>query len=195
MTTRPGYRWLLPAGHLVIDCLVLALWVWHAEMVDRERPTFHAAAVVRPVLLQEGGGPVFHDVYRHPPQEFGFMVLGTLPVGIVSIAIRPQAVSQSARQGWDPIWFLVHQGLSFPWWLLIGVLVDTGRWPLKKLMTSYLIARVSFATLILVPGIARLGTLAELLFWFGLGSWAAVAAIRAVLRINPRRPSFETPPD
>src|SRR5882724_2959933 len=150
MTTRPGYRWLLPAGHLLIDCLVLALWVWHAEMVDRERPTFHAAAVVRPVLLQEGGGGVGFDLRTtyQPPQEFGFLVFGTLPVGLVSIAIRPKAVSQSARQGWDPIWFLVHQGLSFPWWLLIGVLVDTGRWPLRKLMTSYLIARVSFATLI-----------------------------------------------
>src|SRR5260370_106242 len=94
MTTRPGYRWLLPAGHLLIDCLVLALWVWHAEMVDRERPTFHAAAGCRQGRPREGS--------------------------------------------------------------------------------------------------VRLGTVRELLFGFGLGTWAAVAAIRAVL---PIKPAIEMPPE
>jgi hypothetical protein len=181
MMTRQGFRWLLPAGHLLIDCLVLALWVWHAETVDRERPSFHAMAVARPVSIT-------NSPYPRPPQKFGFLVVGTLPVGIVSIAIRPQAVSRSPRQGWDPIWFLVHQGLSFPWWLLIGAFIDSGRWPLGKLMASYLSARLFFGMLILVPGMARLGVLVELLFWFGLGVWAAVAgflsAVRAALRVK-----------
>ena len=41
--SRPQYRWLLPVGHLFIDSIALALWIWQgATLLDREKAAVHS---------------------------------------------------------------------------------------------------------------------------------------------------------
>jgi hypothetical protein len=63
---------------------------------------------------------------------------GNLPAGIISDALRPRAGIIARGQHWDVVWFLAHETAAFLFWYLIGMLADSGRSRLGRVMIGYL---------------------------------------------------------
>ena len=156
----PGYRWLLPIGHLTVDTLVLLWWIWHSTVILHNQKIRSANPPVVAVgfSLQDGSGvgwnPRYIDYYP-PPGEFLFLSAGNLPAGIIALAVKPDAEFQTMKNLWDPIWSLILESLSFSVWFLAGGWLDSGRLRIKKIMVAYLAARLGYAVLLPLSGAAR----------------------------------------
>jgi hypothetical protein len=97
---------------------------------------------------------------------------------ILALSLRPEALPDRIRGPlWDPPWFLIQESISFPLWFAVGVYLDSHSRRLMRTVQLFLAIRCLFAVLILVPGVARLGSLVEALFWFAAGIFAIVVAI------------------
>jgi hypothetical protein len=179
------YRGLLPAGHAAIDVLLLAAWIWHAVVVLNprkawSRPQGNAlAAYAQSESI--GWSPSRLSCYREPDPRFALILTGTLPAGIVSVSVRPEAGWQTRHRLWDPIWFVLHEAVAIPLWFLIGTWIDSGRSGLVRLMGSYLAGRIALALLaIAIPWNG--GVSLQILFWLGLAAYGALRASRGLLR-------------
>jgi len=80
------YRWMLPAGHTLIDVLLLAAWMWHATVllkyVKAERPQPRLLTSV--ALLQEG--IPWEPLYVPPPPKF--VLLASEPSSACRASVR-----------------------------------------------------------------------------------------------------------
>jgi len=176
------YRTLLPVGHTAIDLLLLAVWIWHAVVVLNPgraavRPQGNAlAAFAQSESI--GWAPTTHCGPLEP--RFELIRTGTLPAGIVSGTVRPEAGWQTRHRLWDPVWFLIHEAVAIPFWFLIGAWLDTGRSRLAGTMQGYLVGRAALA-LLAIAAPANWWS-AQVLFWLGLGTYGALWAWRWLLR-------------
>jgi hypothetical protein len=162
----PRYRWLLPAGHLLIDGLILAVFIAHAH---RETARGSRPQPRRTIEVVQEGSTVSWDPATLPiPAHFVLLATGNMPAAWVSLTLRPEAHVQSRTKLWDPVWFLIHESISFPVWFLAGFWIDSARSPIKRVMQFYLAARAGFAALALVPGAARTAGTMQIAFWLGL---------------------------
>src|SRR6266700_7834356 len=120
--TLPRYRWLLPAGHTVIDLFIAGIWIWqgHKERAYAPPPP----AVSHAADLQESAAVGWdpRSCWDCESPEFMLLVTGALPAGVISSLIRP-----GDERFWDPRWFLILEALAIPSWFLIGARLDTGR--------------------------------------------------------------------
>ena len=109
---RLRYRWLLPFGHLLVDVIVLSHFIWQGHQWQRDlcRPP-----VIRTEVPASEGTVMWDPRYFwwRPPQDFVFLVAGTLPVGLISGVVRPRAILQDCDRLWDPLWFSIHEGIAF----------------------------------------------------------------------------------
>jgi len=166
---------MLPAGHTLIDVLLLAAWMWHAAVLlkhvqaERTQPRLLTSVA----LLQEG--IPWEPLYVPPPPKFVLLASGTLPAGIVSTTVRPGTWKQ--RRIWDPLWLLIHEAVAIPLWFVIGMLIDTGRVHLGKVMSIYMAARFGFGILDAVFGLAQFFTLLQFLFWLWLTGYGFVHGV------------------
>jgi hypothetical protein len=174
---------LLPAGHTAIDLILLAAWIWHAVVVLNAKKAWpHApgnalAAYARNESI--GWEPTPHRSLPDP--RFDLIRTGTLPAGMVSSSIRPEAGWQTRHRLWDPIWFAIHEAAAIPFWFIIGVWLDTGRSGLGRLMQAYLAGRAALAVVATaIPG--NCWAALQVLFWLGLGVYGALRASRWLLR-------------
>jgi len=187
MTLHCRYRTLLPAGHTAIDVLLLAAWIWHAAVVlNQPKAWSHPSGDVLAANAQgESIGWDPSSVHWEPDQRFTLILTGTLPAGIVSASLRPEAGWQTRHRLWDPVWFLVHEAVSIPFWFLMGVWLDAGRSRLGRTMLAYLVGRIALG-LLAIP-VAGNWWSAQVLFWLGLAAYGALwgsrrlrlAAVRA----------------
>ena len=124
--TLPRNRWLLPIGHLLIDCVVSAVWVWHSQAIStRRKAEIPSSQLVRPVLFQEAGAPGWDFRYDAPPApESVFLILGNLPASAISLTLRPPR--HRGIDKWDPAWYSLHEAVAFPFWFLPGLAADVG---------------------------------------------------------------------
>lgn len=175
------YRILLPAGHTAIDLLLLAAWIWHAVVVLSppqawSHPPGNALAAY---ARSESIGWSPSTVYWEPDSRFALIQTGTLPAGIVSASIRPEAGWQTRHRLWDPWWVLVHEAVAIPFWFLVGAWLDTSRSRLGKTMQAYLVGRMALALLAMAG--SGIGWKAQALFWLGLAAYGALWAMRWLL--------------
>ena len=89
------------------------------------------------LLFQESGSVAFDPEFFEPPAEFLLLASGTVPAMLVSGAVRPKAHILTPAKLWDPIWFLIHESVSFLLWFGIGVSIDSGVMRIKKTMMAY----------------------------------------------------------
>lgn len=177
------YRSLLPMGHVLIDLLLLTSWIWHATVVlnaprSLSRPTGVSVAAAYAATDNIGWDPV--DVRLDP--RFALMLTGTLPAGIVSGSVRPEAGWQTLHRLWDPLWLLVHEAVAIPFWFMIGAWLDSGRGHLGRVMRMYLVGRVVVAAIaIATTGDAKWWIL-QFLFWVGLAAYGALQAMQWLRR-------------
>jgi hypothetical protein len=177
---------------LFIDIVVLALGVRHLDAVRHKTKAYSLReSILKPVLmLQESGAPGWDFKYDVPPaDEFVFIACGDLPAGIVSSSLRPGALVARVRGPlWDPWWFLIQESVSFPLWFAVGAYLDSTRRRLTKTVQWFFAMRCAFAVLfIVVPGAARLGSVAEGLFWVVVGIYAIVHGMGWIYRHLLRR--------
>ena len=120
-----------------------------------------------------------------PAPTFVLLVSGTLPAGIVSTYLRPNAGRQTRRKLWDPTWLLIHEAIAIPFWILMGILIDAGRSQMGKQMWFYLLTRGAFGLLDVAFGAAQFGilALAQGLFWLGLAGYGIVYGVRRLARV------------
>jgi hypothetical protein len=179
-------RSLLPVSHALIDLLLLAFWIWHAAIVLD--PLTGAARGTRSNVLAAyaetesiGWDPA---VYSTPDRHFALMLTGTLPAGMVSYALRPEAGWQTHNRLWDPVWLLIHEAVAIPFWFLLGAWLDTGRSRLLRTMRAYLALRLVLAVMsIILP--AHTWWIPQFLFWIGLGGYALLHTLHGLT--GPRR--------
>ena len=125
-------RWRigLPLGHLITDCVILCVWLWHAQ-------SSYNTKVFRPGTEQEGEVITFDPISLPPASEFLLIASGTMPTALVSDLIRPHGYLSTPKRPLDPYWFPIHEAVSFPLWFLIGLsVVLCLRWVYSKLRSS-----------------------------------------------------------
>jgi hypothetical protein len=115
-----------------------------------------------------------------PEPRFALILSGTLPAGIVSGSLRPEAGWQTRHRLWDPIWFLIHQAVAIPFWFLMGAWIDGGRSRLGGTMQAYLVGRIALALLAMLG--SGIGWKLQVLFWLALTVYGAPMASRWLLR-------------
>ena len=167
----------MPLGHLAVDCLILGLWLWHASAIYRSNVDSLRYRAEPALFFQEGGGSVAFNPRFPPPAEFLFLASGNPLALFVSGALRPEAGVLTPAKLWDPVWFLIHEGVSFLFWFGVGALLDYGLLRIKRLMTIYLVTRIGFAACLLVRGVAGIGWRVEVLSWMAFGVYAIVAGL------------------
>jgi hypothetical protein len=162
------WRFLLPLGHLAIDCLLLLTWVLQSDARFRPHAERHPVRFER-VLFQEGEGIEFnprYDVVAAP--TFAALALGCAPAILISQWLRPEAHIQTRAKRWDPIWFGIHEAVAFAIWFSLGYLCDTGKVRAIKALAGFMLARIAFT---LFP---EVGSRLEAFFWLGFLVWAMV---------------------
>lgn len=183
----------MPFGHLAVDCIMLAIWLWHAHSLY-QRKTDYLPSRIEPVLFfQEGGSVTFDPRFIDPPAEFLLLASGTLPAMLISGVVRPEAHILTPSKLWDPVWFSVHEIVSFGVWFVVGVLLDSGLLRITRLMAAYLAVRFGFAVLLTVHGVAQIGWRIEVLAWLAFGVYAIVVGLRwALTRARLRRTAADS---
>jgi hypothetical protein len=174
------WRIVLPFGHLTVDCVVLVLWLWHAHSLYRPKADLIPSRIEPVLLLQERGSVAFDPKFISPSAEFLLLASGTLPAMLVSGTVRPEAHIPTPKKLWDPVWFLIHEIVSFLLWFAVGVALESGLLRIRKLMAAYLAVRFGFAALLMVHGVADIGWRIEVLSWLAFGVYAIVVFLRWV---------------
>jgi hypothetical protein len=174
------FRWriVLSFGNLAVDCLVLVLWLFHAPSLYRPKADASPWRIEPVLLFQEGGSFVFDPKSIEPPAEFLLLASGSVPAMLVSGALRPEAHILTLARLWDPVWFLIHETISFLLWFGIGALIDSGLMRIKKTMMAYLVTRFGFAVLLTWHRVADVGWRVEVLFWLAFVVYAVIIWLR-----------------
>lgn len=154
--------------------------MWHATLLlkhvnaDQTRPP-----VLTSVALLQEGIP-WEPLYVPPPPKFVLLASGTLPAGFVSTTVRPETWKQ--RRIWDPLWLLIHEAIAIPLWFVLGMLIDTGRAHLGRVMSIYMAARFGFGILDAALGLAQFFILVQFLFWLWLTGYGFVHGVNWLAR-------------
>jgi hypothetical protein len=172
---KTQWRFLLPLGHLAIDCLLLFTWVWQSDARFRPHAERQQVRFER-VLFQEDGLIDFDPRYDVPAPRFDALALGCAPAILISQWLRPEAHLQTRFKRWDPIWFGIHEAVAFAIWFGLGYLCDTGKIRVIKALAGFMIARTAF---VLFP---EVGARLEAFFWLVFSVWALVMGGRWIVR-------------
>jgi hypothetical protein len=137
---------------------------------------------VEQALFFQGEAPIaFTPEFILPPAETLFLASGNLPALLVSLTVRPEALRVTPAKRWDPIWFAIHEAVSFLLWFVVGILLDRGLLRISKLMAAYIVVRFGFAAFLLVHGVAEIGWRVEVLAWWAFVVYGIVLALRWIL--------------
>ncbi len=127
-----------------------------------------------------------HEVWNGPAIRLvRAMLLGTLPAGIATAAMFPQAGSgwpdQRGHMLWGWAWF--HEILAVPLWYVLGRLVENAAARWRRIALAYLVFRAISvpASLSAVP--AGLCGMVIVLAWMGLLLYLAGRGIALVARV------------
>ncbi|MGO9093981.1 MAG: hypothetical protein ACLQGV_02050 [Bryobacteraceae bacterium] len=189
---RIRYRYLLPLGHLLVDVIVLSHIMWHTHQALRfERGPCGPRYVITqtlPYLLEPEVEWSFVAWWTETSLDYRSLALGTLPAGLISFAVRPEAEVPYCDRLLDPVWFSIHESIALFFWFLVGWKLDSSAARLRKLLVAYLGLRFAFALLgWLTPVAAQIGLVIELLFWLGLTVLALVyGCLRLLRRLRTR---------
>jgi hypothetical protein len=177
---RVKFRWILPIGHLAIDCILLgALIVYSNSHAYRGDSGWKAISKSSLIFVQESGTVEWDPRTTGPPGSFSVIMSGNLPAGLVSVFLRPEAGIVGGRRRWDPSWFLLHQAVSLPFWYSLGIWADAGNVRLGKVLLVYLVVRF----LVAVSGSYNVGWRVQILFWWSLILWAAGLGLHRLSRV------------
>ncbi len=138
---------------------------------------------LRAVALQEAPAAEFDLMAIDGPisGHFTLLTTGSLPAGVVAGIVRPQASWQRRNKLWDPLWFLILEGLAIPLWAAIGT------WASAKSMRVYLILRALIAAVSIAFGGGEHWALLQIGFWL----WLLLTGARKLITraVGRRAPS------
>jgi hypothetical protein len=177
------YRWALPVGHTVVDLVLLATWIWQGSLMWKGHKGDTASTpALRTVALLQDATVGWDPTYIPTPPKFVFLLSGTLPAGIVSMNVRPEAGWQRPGSLWDPVWLAIHETVAIPLWFLIGMWIDKGRSRLGKAMRFYLMGRGALVVLDAAFGIANFAVVIQGCFWIWLAGYGIVRGVQWMTR-------------
>jgi hypothetical protein len=162
---------------------------WGYTLLQNEKKRDLAPQAVLRLAAQESTvdwGPV----YVPPPPKFQLILSGTAPAAMVSMTLRPHADVINRRTLWDPVWFAIHEAAAIAFWFFIGCWIDSGHRTLVRTMWIYLCARVIFAVLSIVLGMATPGAALQSLFWLALLIYSFIRGFGWMIR---RAGEFRSP--
>lgn len=81
-----------------------------------------------------------------------------------------------------PLWLLIHEAIAIPLWFVLGMLIDTGRAHLGRVMSIYMAARFGFGILDAALGLAQFFILVQFLFWLWLTGYGFVHGVNWLAR-------------
>lgn len=116
-----------------------------------------------------------------PPGELLLISSGTLPATLVSETLRPQVGVITPAKLWDPVWFFIHETVSFLLWFAIGASLDIGLLRIRKTLMVYFAGQIGFAVFSTAHGVAALGWHMQVLSWLAFGVYILVACARWAL--------------
>jgi hypothetical protein len=96
---RVKFRWILPIGHLVIDCILLGALIVYSNSHAYRGDSGSSRTLI---LVQESGSVEWDPRTMGPPGSFSAIISGNLPAGLVSVFLRPEAGIVGGRRRWDP---------------------------------------------------------------------------------------------
>lgn len=172
--TLPQNRWLLPIGHLLVDCVVSVLWLWHSHLMEtRRKAEIPLNQMLRPVLLQEAGAPGWDFRYdATPAPESDFLISENLIASVVSLEVRPPRRHSLDR--WDPVWYSFHESVAFACWFLLGFAADVGFLRIGKWLRVHLWLCAAGVLLAATDVGGRIAAIAGFLFWIWLSLYVVV---------------------
>lgn len=173
---RVHFRWILPCGHGVVDCILLLAWIGYLSGTTKQALVSGPSISVK--LAQEQGAVEFDIRYLPPPGPVLLLTTGNLPAGLISTAIRPDAGFERRGQAWDRTWLLLHEALSALSWFLLGLWIDLGGKRLRVPMLLYLVARSAFA----VIGVYEVGWRMQIVCWMAFALSLTIIAILRPIR-------------
>jgi hypothetical protein len=165
---RLRYRWLLPLGHALVDVIVISHLIWQGYQWQRQ--LCRQPPVVRTETPPSEGAERWdpRTLWDGRPRDLDFLLVGTIPAGLISYAARPEAGLQNCSRWWDPVWFSIYESIALLFWFLLGGWLDRPGAPLRKLLGVYLGLRLAFALFCWLVGMPSLGPGVETLFWIVL---------------------------
>jgi len=183
-------RWsvVLPVGHLIVDCVLLALWIGAAQA--RVKPAIPKSVIVKPVLLQESGAPGW-DFRFDPPPQFLLLPTGDMPAFAIAEFFRPQR-RLSLKKPWDLVWFSIYEAASLVVWFAMGLSLDRGWLPIVRTMAGFLVVRIIFTASFGSGLVAELGYKVQTFFWLWVVAYVIFCGLRWVIR-RSRPPALAKP--
>lgn len=169
-------KWLLPVGHALLDCVVLA-WCVHSHVRPQEIATTHQVALPLALFLQETPAIAFDLRTFPPPADYMFLQSGNAVAGLIASFLNTTPWIVHGTPGWEPIPFTTYEMLAFASWLLVGVWVDSGRPRLRAVLVAYLVARCLIAAF----GVYEVGWRIQMAFWMCLAIWLTLRTIVGLL--------------
>jgi hypothetical protein len=145
-----------------------------------------------PYLLEPGVQWSLVGWWTGTSLDYRSLALGTLPAGLISFAVRPEAEVPYCRRLLDPVWFSIHESITLLFWFLVGWKLDSSAAWLRKLLGGYLILRFALVPLCWLPAWSAVGSRVEMLFWLVFFICALVQGAWWLLRRFSRR--RELPP-
>ena len=180
---RLRYRYLLPLGHALVDVIVLSHFIWGAHHVLQSENNLRSPTMLYAQETVERWD--FRPICSAPPPDLTLLATGTLPAGLISLAVRPEANWRNCDRLWDPAWFAIHETTSLLFWFLVGWWSDSPGAPLRRLLGGYLLLRFALIPLCWLPAWSEAGARVQMLFWLVFficvlvqGSWWLLRRLR-----------------
>lgn len=171
-------RWTLPIAHLLLDSIFLCLWIWQTQ-VDMSNQK--SALAIKPIAYaaQDDGGVTWEPTHIDAPIPgfFQLLAFGNVPAAVISMSIRREAWYQYRTKLWDPVWFAIHEAISFPIWWLLGALAEASSRGFRRMLTYFIFGRIALAIFGIWQPYANLGAL-EFLYWFALSVFLTIRLLR-----------------
>jgi len=178
---RVKWRWLLPLGPGLIDCILLVALIAYSNRIFRhQKGGLHEPRAIQAALFLQESNSIGWDPQTHHSGQFMVLMSGNLPAGLISEVLRPQAAMVSRERRWDRVWFLLQEVLAFAFWYLVGAWIDTGHVGLRGVMFGYLAVRF----LMTFTGVYDVGWRVQILCWLAFTLWIAGLGSYYLVRVG-----------
>jgi hypothetical protein len=173
---RVKWRWMLPAGNALIDCVLLLALASYSDRLVRPKGQLHTSAGTESAMFNQEGIP-WEPANLPPSGPYLLIVTGNLPAGIISEMLAAHRGDRRHWQQFDAVWVLVYETASFISWYAIGFHVE-GRRRLSLVLMAYIIVRFLLA----IGGAYEVGLRVQVLFWLGCTAWLLGLALLHMTR-------------
>ena len=173
---RVKWRWLLPFGNVLVDCILLLALASYSERLLRPKGSLYSSPRIESAMFLQEGIP-FEPTNLPPAGPYLLFVTGNLPAGMISEVLVPRRGERRHWQQLDAVRVLVYEAAAFLCWYGIGLYLESHRRTAIVLL-AYLVVRFLLA----LAGVYEIGFRVQVLFWLGCTAWLLGLGVTHMLR-------------